>query len=155
MITSRLFQSSLSVRSACQASLCLGKSYLQLQHSFSVIIMIFLITIIIVIISIVIMDIVFIIIIITKTGISWNTFIQSDRLQKCPASALASARYFLEQLKIVSLLLISHFSSSIFSHSSNCFSFLFSHTAQNGFSFLLLHQLMNSLNTNDMRNERY
>ena len=75
MITSRLFQSSLSVRSVCQASLCLGKSYLQLQHSFSVIIMIFLITIIIVIISIVIMDIVFIIIIIiTKNSILMEHF---------------------------------------------------------------------------------
>ena len=47
-----------------------------------------------------------IIIIITKIAISWNTFIQSDRLQKCPASAFASARYFLTQLNIVS-----HFSS--------------------------------------------
>ena len=113
---SRLFRSSLSARSACQASLCLG----------NVIIIIFLIAIIIVTISIVITDIFIIIIIITKIALSWNTFIQSDRLQKCPASALASARYFLTQLKIIShfsssVFSFSHFSSSIFSHSSKLF----------------------------------
>ena len=152
MITSRLFQSSLSVRSACQVSLCLGKSYLQLQHSFSVIIMIFLITIIIVIISIVIMDIVFIIIIITKNSILMKHFypgwpapevpcecscqcqVFSWTAQNCFSSSNFSFLffYFLTQLEL--------FLISIFSHSSK---------------WLLISPpppLMNSLNTNDMRN---